>query len=153
MGFTPQFITKLIDNIYYGGKYAARKVYNLRHRQYEVLDSILTTSRFAKPKKCCNLLGTNQHLPFSTLKITGAFSFLRKEKCTWRLYRVHFLTFQINRCASLFGIMSRRANHSQSDRPIANPAECGTHDARSSFQLKRGLYSFLEAVRCLPVCE
>ena len=91
VGFTPQFITKLIDNIYYRGKYAARKVYNLRHRQYEVLDSILTTSRFAKPKKCCNLLGTNQHLPFSTLKITGAFSFLRKEKCTWRLYRVHFL--------------------------------------------------------------
>ena len=40
-----------------------------------------------------------------------------------------------------------------SDRPIANPAECGTHDARPSFRLKRGLYSFLEAVRCLPVCE
>ena len=49
--------------------------------------------------------------------------------------------------------MSRRANHSQSDRPIANPAECGTHDARPSFRLKRGLYYFLEAVRCLPVCE
>ena len=47
----------------------------------------------------------------------------------------------------------RRANHSQSDRPIANPAECDTHDARLSFRLKRGLYSFLEAVRCLPVCE
>ena len=28
-------------------------------------------------------------------------------KCTQRLYRVHFLTFQINRCAFLFGIMSR----------------------------------------------
>lgn len=43
-------ITKLIDNIYYRGKYAARRVYNLRHRQYEALDSILTTSRFAKQK-------------------------------------------------------------------------------------------------------
>ena len=59
----------------------------------------------------------------------------------------------INCCAFLFGIMSRRVNHSQSDRPIANPAECDTHDARPSFRLKRGLYSFLEAVRCLPVCE
>ena len=97
--------------------------------------------------------GTVRHLPFSTLKIAGAFSVLRKEKCTWRLYRVHFLTFQINRCAFLFGIMSRRANHSQSDRPIANLVECGIHDARLSFRLKRGLYSFLEAVRCLPVCE
>lgn len=57
------------------------------------------------------------------------------------------------RCAFLFGIMSRRANHSQSDRPIANLVECGIHDARPSFRLKRGLYSFLEAVRCLPVCE
>ena len=64
-----------------------------------------------------------------------------------------FSIFQINCCAFLFGIMSRRANHSQSDRPIANPAECDTHDARPSFRLKRGLYSFLEAVRCLPVCE
>ena len=97
--------------------------------------------------------GTVRHLPFSTLKIAGAFSFLRKEKCTRRLYRVHFLTFQINRCAFPFGITSRRANHSQSDRPRANPVECGTHDALPSFRLKGGLYSFLEAVRCLPVCE
>lgn len=49
--------------------------------------------------------------------------------------------------------MSRRANHFQSDRPIANPAECDTHDARPSFRSKRGLYFSLEAVRRLPVCE
>ena len=51
--------------------------------------------------------GTVRRLPFSTLKIASAFSFLRKEKCTRRLYRVHFLTFQINRCAFLFGTMSK----------------------------------------------
>lgn len=97
--------------------------------------------------------GTVRHLPFSTLKIAGAFSFLRKEKCTRRLYQVHFLTFQINRGAFLFGIMSAPVNHSQSDRPVTNPAECGTHDARPSFRLKRGLYFSPEAVRRLPVCE
>ena len=80
-------------------------------------------------------------------------SFLRKVKMHPALHRVHFFTFQTNRCVFLFWIMSRRANHFQSDRPIANPAECGTHDARPSFRSKRGLYFFREAVRRLPVCE
>lgn len=90
---------------------------------------------------------------FRSFKDSRCFLFLRKVKMHPALYRVHFFTFQTNRCVFLFWIMSRRANHFQSDRPIANPAECGTHDARPSFRSKRGLYFFLEAVRRLPVCE
>ena len=57
------------------------------------------------------------------------------------------------RCAFLFGIMSRRVNYSQYDKPIANLAECGTHDAQPSFQLKRDLYFSLEVVHYLQVSE
>ena len=61
--------------------------------------------------------------------------------------------FQINHCAFLFEIMSRRVNYSQYDIPIANLEECGTHDAQPSFQLKRDLYFSLEVVHYLQVCE
>ena len=47
--------------------------------------------------------------------------------------------------------MSRRANHSQYDKPIANLEECVTHDAQPSFQLKRDLYFSLEGVYYLRV--
>ena len=39
------------------------------------------------------------------------------------------------------------------DKSKANPAECGTHDARPNFRSKRGLCFSLEAVRRLPVYE
>ncbi len=87
--------------------------------------------RWQYTKKSCNAQGSSKYYLFVTAPVI----------------------FQINHCVFLFGIMSRRVNHSQYDIPIANLAECGTHDAQPSFQLKRDLYFSLEVVHYLQVCE